>query len=255
MDPNRRSSYAILGAKLAEELFDDESPLGKRVRIGGSTFLVIGVMEAKGQMLGFDFDDTVYIPVASAMDLFDVDELVEIDVVAISTDVIPEVVEGIRSMLMGRHRGEEDFTITTQTEMLDTFGKIISMITIAVSGIAAVSLLVGAIGILTIMWISVHERTNEIGLLRALGVPRSTVQGLFLLESVLLAVAGGALGLMTGFAIIAFGRAAVPGLPLSTPPLAVAAALAMCLVVGVVSGVAPARRAADLDPVDALRAE
>jgi putative ABC transport system permease protein len=105
------------------------------------------------------------------------------------------------------------------------------------------------------MWISVHERTNEIGLLRALGVPRSTVQGLFLLESVLLAVAGGTLGLMTGFAIIGFGRAAVPGLPLSTPPLAVAAALAMCLVVGVVSGVAPARRAADLDPVDALRAE
>jgi putative ABC transport system permease protein len=205
-------------------------------------------MEAKGQMLGFDFDDIAFISVASAMDLFNVDELVEIDIVAAGTDVIPEVVEGIRSMLMRRHRGEEDFTITTQTEMLDTFGKIIGMITIAVSGIAGVSLLVGAMGILTIMWISVHERT-------ALGVPRSTVQGLFLLESVLLAVAGGALGLMVGFAIIGLGRAAVPGLPLSTPPLAVAAALAMCLVVGVVSGVAPARRAADLDPVDALRTE
>jgi putative ABC transport system permease protein len=139
--------------------------------------------------------------------------------------------------------------------MLDTFGKIIGMITIAVSGIAGVSLLVGAMGILTIMWISVHERTNEIGLLRALGVPRSTVQGLFLLESVLLAVAGGALGLMAGFALIGLGRAVVPGLPLSTPPAAVAAALAMCLVVGVVSGVAPARRAAQLDPVEALRTE
>jgi putative ABC transport system permease protein len=255
MDPNRRSSYAVLGAKLSQELFDDESPLGERVRIGGSTFLVIGVMEAKGQMLGFDFDDIAFISVASAMDLFNIDELVEIDIVASSTDVIPEVVEGIRSMLMRRHRGEEDFTITTQTEMLDTFGKIIGMITIAVSGIAGVSLLVGAMGILTIMWISVHERTNEIGLLRALGVTRSTVQGLFLLESVLLAVAGGALGLTAGFAIIGFGRAAVPGLPLSTPPSAIVAALAMCLVVGVVSGVAPARRAADLDPIDALRAE
>jgi putative ABC transport system permease protein len=212
-------------------------------------------MEAKGQMLGFDFDDTAYIPVASALDLFDVDELVEIDVVAASTDVIPEVVEGIRSVLMDRHRGEEDFTITTQTEMLETFGKIIGMITIAVSGIAGVSLLVGAMGILTIMWISVHERTNEIGLLRALGVTRATVQGLFLLESVLLAVAGGALGLLAGFATTSLGRAAIPGLPLSTPPMAVIAALVMCLVVGVVSGVAPARRAADLDPVDALRAE
>jgi putative ABC transport system permease protein len=255
MDPNRRSSYAVLGSKLSTELFDDVSPLGKRVRIGGYSFLVIGVMEAKGQMLGFDFDDTAYVPVASALDIFDVDELVEIDVVASDTDVIPEVVEGIRSVLMERHRGEEDFTITTQTEMLDTFGKIIGMITIAVSGIAGVSLVVGAMGILTIMWISVHERTNEIGLLRALGVSRGTVQGLFLLESVVLAVAGGVLGLLSGLGLTALGRAAVPGLPLSTPPLAIVAALAMCLAVGIVSGVAPARRAADLDPVEALRTE
>jgi putative ABC transport system permease protein len=212
-------------------------------------------MEAKGQLLGFDLDDTAYIPVATAMDLFDVFELQEIDIVAAGTEVIPEVVDGARAVLMARHRGEEDFTITTQTEMLDTFGKIIGMITIAVSGIAGVSLLVGAMGILTIMWISVHERTNEIGLLRALGVTRGTVQGLFLFESVLLAVAGGALGLLAGLSLIAIGRAAVPGLPLSTPPLAVVAALLMCLVVGVVSGVAPARRAAGLDPVDALRAE
>jgi putative ABC transport system permease protein len=255
MDPNRRSSYAVLGAKLSQELFDDLSPLGKRIRIGGYTFLVIGVMESKGQMLGFDLDDTVYVPVASALDIFDVDELVEIDVVASNTDVIPEVVAEIRSLLMERHRDEEDFTITTQTEMLDTFGKIIGMITIAVSGIAGISLLVGAMGILTIMWISVHERTNEIGLLRALGVSRGTVQGLFLLESVLLAVAGGTLGLAAGLSLTALGRAAVPGLPLSTPPLAIVAALIMCLLVGVVSGVAPARRAADLDPVDALRTE
>jgi putative ABC transport system permease protein len=255
MDPNRRSSYAVLGTKLSQELFDDVSPLGERVRIGGYTFLVIGVMEAKGQMMGFDMDDTAYVPVASAMDLFDVDELVEIDIVASGTDVISEVVEEARAVLMARHRGEEDFTITTQTEMLETFGKIIGMITIAVSGIAGVSLLVGAMGILTIMWISVHERTNEIGLLRALGVSRTTVQGLFLLESVLLAVAGGFLGLAAGLGLVGLGRAAVPNLPLSTPPLAIIAALAMCLLVGVISGVAPARRAADLDPVEALRTE
>jgi len=255
MDPNRRASYAVLGSKLAHELFDETSPLGHRVRIGGYSFLVIGVMESKGQLLGFDLDDTAYIPVATAQDLFDVDELQEIDVVASSTEVIPEVVEGVRAVLMSRHRGEEDFTITTQTEMLDTFGKIIGMITIAVSGIAGISLLVGAMGILTIMWISVHERTNEIGLLRALGVSRGTVQGLFLLESVLLATAGGVLGLAAGLFLTSLGRAAVPGLPLSTPPLAIVAALAMCLLVGVISGVAPARRAADLDPVEALRTE
>jgi putative ABC transport system permease protein len=255
MDPNRRGSYAVLGAKLSRELFDERSPLGERVRIGGYSFLVIGVMEAKGQILGFDLDDTAFIPVATAMDLFNVDELMEIDLVAASTDVIPDVVDDVRAVLMARHRGEEDFTITTQTEMLETFDKIIGMITVAVSGIAAVSLLVGAMGILTIMWISVHERTNEVGLLRALGVQRGTVEGLFLLESVLLALAGGALGLGAGFALVGGGRALIPGLPLSTPPMAVAAALTMCVVVGVVSGVAPARRAAGLDPVEALRAE
>jgi putative ABC transport system permease protein len=193
--------------------------------------------------------------VATALDLFDSDELQEIDVVAANTDVIPEVVEGMRTILMERHRGEEDFTITTQTEMLDTFGRIIGMITIAVSGIAGVSLLVGAIGILTIMWISVNERTAEIGLLRALGVPQSMVQWLFLLESVLLAVAGGLLGLAAGFGLISLSKAMVPGLPLSTPALAVVAALVMCLLVGVASGVMPARRAANLDPVEALRSE
>jgi putative ABC transport system permease protein len=255
MDPHRKSSYGVLGAKLSQELFGEVSPLGKRVRMGGNTFLVIGVMEAKGQMLGFDMDDLAWVPVATAMNLFDVDELVEIDVIASSTDVIPEVVANMRAILKERHRGEEDFTITTQTEMLDTFGKIIGMITIAVSGIAGVSLLVGAMGILTIMWISVHERTNEIGLLRALGVSRHTVQWLFLLESMLLAVAGGILGLGAGAAIIGLSRALVPDLPISTPPLAVVAALVMCCVVGAVSGVAPARRAADLDPVESLRAE
>jgi putative ABC transport system permease protein len=255
IDPHRRGSYAVMGAKLARELFGETSPLGQRIRVGGWSLLVVGMMAPKGQVVGFDLDDTAFIPVATAMDLFNTVELVEIDVVAESTDAIPDVVEGVRRILTDRHRGEEDFTITTQTEMLDTFGRVIGIITVAVSGIAGVSLLVGAMGILTIMWISVHERTAEIGLLRALGVQRSTVQRLFILEAVLLAVAGGGLGLVAGFGIGAVMRALVPGLPLRTPLEAVAAALAMSLIVGVASGLAPARRAAGLDPIDALRAE
>ena len=255
IDPHRQSSVAVLGPTLAREIFGATPPLGERVRIGGRGFVVIGLMASKGQLLGFDVDDSCYIPVASAMDLFNLTELQEIDVVASSTEAIPSAVEGIKRVLTARHRGQEDFTVTTQTEMLDTFGRVIGIITVAVSAIAGISLLVGAMGILTIMWISVHERTAEIGLLRALGVTRAGVQRLFLTEALLLSVLGGAAGIFGGVVIVTVARALVPGLPLATPPEAVAAAVAMSLLVGVVSGIAPARRAASLDPIEALRAE
>ena len=241
--------------KLARELFGEASPLGQRVRIGSWGFLVIGVMESKGQLLGFDVDDSAYIPVASALDLFNQTELLAIDVVARDADAVQGVVARIKAALTARHRDNEDFTVTTQTEMLDTFGRIIGIITAAVTAIAGISLFVGAIGILTIMWISVHERTGEIGLLRALGVSAAAVQRLFLLEATALAVAGGVAGVAIGFAVEGVLHAVVPGLPLATPPEAVVAALAMSLLVGIAAGVIPARRAAALDPVDALRAE
>ncbi len=255
LDPHRRGNFAVLGAKLARELFGTDSPLGRRVRVGGASLLVIGVMEPKGQLLGFDLDDCAFMPVATAMDLFNQVELFEIDILARSTAAIPGVVAGITSVLTARHRGNDDFTVTTQTEMLDTFGRIIGIVTVAVTAIAGISLFVGAIGILTIMWISVHERTGEIGLLRALGVTERGVERLFLWEATVLAAAGGLAGAGFGLAVQGLARAFVPGLPLATPPEAVAAALAMSLAVGVAAGVIPARRAAALDPVEALRAE
>ncbi len=254
-DPRRRGSTAVLGPKLSRELFGETSPLGKRVRIGGSSLLVIGVMESKGQFLGFDLDDAAYVPVATGMDLFNVDELNEIDVLTMNSDIIPQVVEGIRTVLTERHRGEEDFTITTQAEMLDTFGRILGIITVSVSGIAAVSLMVGAIGILTIMWISVTERTREIGLLRSLGVTPAGISGLFLTESVIVALIGGLAGIAIGRGAAALIRWFVPSMPLRTPTGAVVAAVAMSLIVGVASGWLPARRAASLDPIEALREE
>lgn len=255
VETHRQASVAVLGPKLARELFGSVSALGQRVRIGGRPFLVVGVMEPKGRFLGFDLDDACYIPVASAMALFRASELTEIDVSAVSAEAIPSVVEAIKKLLVARHRGEEDFTVTTQNEMLDTLGRVMDIVTVAVSGIAGISLLVGAIGILTIMWIAVHERTAEIGLLRAIGVERSTVVAVFLLESAMLSLVGGLAGLAGSFGLGFALRAAIPGFPFATPPEAVVAALVVSAVVGLAAGVLPARRAAQVDPVEALREE
>ncbi|MHC5209601.1 MAG: ABC transporter permease [Planctomycetota bacterium] len=254
-DPRRSSALAVLGPKLKRELFGDENALGRWVRAAGWRLRVIGVMEPKGQLLGFDIDDAIYVPVATSMRMFNLDELMEIDVTFHHESMTEPVVAGVRRLLTDRHGGREDFTITTQAEMLSVFGDIMDVITLAVTGIAAISLLVGAIGILTMMWIAVSQRTHEIGLLRALGATRAQVQQLFLIEAIGLAVLGGLIGLAGGLGLAALLRVLVPGLPVQTPPGYVLAALVVCLVTGLLSGVAPARRAASLDPIEALHAE
>lgn len=255
MDYSRRSQVAVLGPRVARELFGSAPPLGERVKIGGESFRVIGIMAPKGQMLGFDIDDAVYIPAGTAMALFNLRECHEIDVVARSAEEVDRLVSAIHDLVRKRHRGQEDFSIQTQADMLGALSRVMAIITLAVGGIAGISLLVGAIGILTIMWVSVHERTFEIGLLRALGVTRAGVAGLFLLEATTLSLAGGLGGLAAGYLLKAAMQLAVPGLPMEIPWYAVAGALAMSFGVGMASGYLPARRAASLDPVEALRAE
>ncbi|MEE8368533.1 MAG: ABC transporter permease [Thermoanaerobaculia bacterium] len=254
-DPRRRASMAVLGPKLKNELFDDQNPLGKFVRIGGTRFRVVGLMEPKGQLLGFDLDDSAYIPVASALKIFNTDEVNEIDVLFSHSSMVDTVIADIRSLLTERHRGKEDFTITSQAAMLDVFGNVMQVITASVSAIAAISLLVGAIGILTMMWISVGERTHEIGLIRSLGATRRQVQWLFLTEAAIISTLGGLAGLAFGLAVCALLRQAIPGLPIQTPTVYAVAAVVFSLATGIISGVAPANRAAALEPVTALRAE
>jgi putative ABC transport system permease protein len=254
-DPRRGAPLAVLGPKLARELFGDRSALGEFVHVAGGRFRVVGVMEPKGQMMGFDIDDLAYVPVASAMDLFDLDELMEIDLIYSAVRETARVEAEAKRVLAVRHGGTEDFTVTSQEAMLDVFGNVMDVVTMAVGAIAGISLLVGATGILTMMWIAVGERTSEIGLVRALGASRRQVQALFLAEAAALAGLGGVAGVVLGLGVGAALRLAVPGLPVETPVRFVVAGLVVSVATGLVSGVAPARRAALLDPIEALRAE
>ncbi|RMG06423.1 MAG: ABC transporter permease [Planctomycetota bacterium] len=254
-DPRRGGNVAVLGAVLKRELFGDENALGRVVRIAGARFRVVGVMAPRGKILGMDIDDVAYVPVATAMKLFNLDELLEINVTFAHEELTERVERQVRAVLRERHDGREDFTVTTQTGMLDVFGKVMTMITAALGAMGGISLLVGAVGILTMQWIAVGERTHEIGLLRAIGATRRQVLSVFLAEAVLVSALGGACGMAAGVAVTEALRLALPGLPLRTPPAFFGAGVAVSVLTGLAAGVLPARRAARLDPIEALRAE
>ncbi len=253
-DPTAPRAFAVLGYKVKQELFGNLNPLGERIRIGGDRYRIIGVMEAKGQVLGFDLDDTVYIPAARGLNLFNREGLMEIDLLYEEGTSVAHVVAGIKRILKTRH-GREDFTITTQEQMLEVLGSILNVLTFAVGAIGSISLFVGGIGIVTIMTISVNERTTEIGLLRALGAKQGQVLSLFLGEAVVLSAVGGACGLLLGIGIAQLLHAILPAMPVHTPWTFVLLAEGLAIVIGLIAGVLPARRAARLDPVEALRSE
>jgi putative ABC transport system permease protein len=253
-EPRRARAFAVLGSKLRSELFAGRSPLGERIRIGGETYRIIGTMQAKGQMLGFDLDDTVYIPVGRAMAMFDRESLMEVDVLYRPGTDADALAERIRKRLIARH-GNEDFTVVTQDQMLEVLGSVLDVLTLAVGALGAVSLLVGGIGILTIMTISVNERTAEVGLLRALGAGRRQVIILFLGEAIVLSGIGGIAGMLFGAGGAWLISASVTGLPARVAWDYALLALCIAFLVGLLAGVAPASRAARLDPVSALRDE
>lgn len=253
-DPEHARAFIALGSKVRDEIFGDTNPLGSRIEVGGSRFRVVGIMESKGQILGVDLDDTVYIPAGRALELFNREGLMEIDVVYAPEADPGTVVGAIRSKLLARH-GREDFTITPQQEMMDALSSVLDVLTFAVGALGSISLLVGGVGILTIMTIAVTERTSEIGLLRALGAKRGQVLTLFLGEAILISSIGGTLGLSAGIGIAQLLTIAIPALPVNTPWLFVVLAETIAVTIGLAAGVVPATRAAGLDPVEALRAE
>lgn len=253
-DPRAARSFVVLGSKVRDELFGSENPLGRRIRIGGERYAVIGVMGSKGQMLGFDLDDAVYIPASRALGMFDRESLMEVDLLYAADVRAKDIVKKVKALLMARH-GEEDFTITTQEQMLDVLGSVLNILTLAVGALGGISLLVGGVGILTIMTIAVNERKAEIGLLRAVGAVRGQILALFLGEAVVLAGIGGLAGLVIGAGGASLLGYLVPALPTHTPWIYVALAEILAASMGLLAGILPARRAANMDPIDALRAE
>jgi putative ABC transport system permease protein len=212
------------------------------------------VIEEKGQLLGFDLDDIAYIPVDWTQSLFNREGLMEINVMFTAGTSSQQLSGRLRQALRERH-GREDFSLTTQDDMLGSLDRILGTLTIAIAALGGISLLVGAVGILTIMTTTVAERTAEIGLLRAIGATPRQVLGLFLLEAALLSLAGGVLGLLLMGLLFGVLLLALPDLPLSLAPGFLLTALVLSALIGLLAGIAPARRAAQLHPVDALRSE
>ncbi len=253
-DESSARAFVVLGSKLRTELFGSENPLGQRLRIGGLHFRVIGVLAPKGQFLGIDLDDTAFIPTARAQELFNREGVDEINIAAEEGVPAGIVAAAIKQRLIARH-GREDFTVISQEEMLKTLSNILNVLTMAVGALGGISLLVGGVGIVTIMTIAVSERTGEIGLLVALGARRRTILLLFLGEAVALSAIGGLLGLLLGIGLAQLIHFALPALPVHTPLSFVLLAETIAISIGLAAGVLPARRAARLDPVDALRSE
>ena len=248
---DRGAPVAVLGSQLARELFPAADPVGQVVRVGDWRMRVIGVLEPRGQQLGIDMDDVVIVPVATAMKMLNRSGLFRLVMQVRSYADLGRTREGVLRILTERH-GEEDVTVITQDAVVTAFDSILGALTMALGGIAAVSLAVAGVGIMNVMLVSVSERTREVGLLKALGAGRGQILAAFLAEAVLISSAGGVLGLGLGWAAVLGLVAVYPALPASPPAWAVAAAVALAVAVGAVFGVLPARRATRLDPVTAL---
>jgi putative ABC transport system permease protein len=256
-DIEKGNKVVVIGTTLKKELFGEDRALYQKISVNGSKHLVVGILEDRGMALGLDLGDLAIIPLPSAQQMFKggEDELWEILVGARSQEDIEFAKESVIKIVRAAHDGNDDFTITDQDGMLSTFNRIFDMLRLLLVGIASISLLVGGIGIMNIMLVSVRERTREVGIRKAVGAKRSDIALQFLIEAVTLSTLGGLTGIFIGATGVFFIHYFYPTLPIAISTWAVLTAFFFSMGVGVFFGVYPAVKAAGVDPVVALRYE
>lgn len=249
-----RALVAVIGQTVVEELFSNKSPVGEKITIKGKSFTVIGVLEEKGSSMGTNSDDRIVIPITTAQRLTGSTQVNTIYLQAQSADVAELAVAHITAIYKQKHKREDTVRVTSQDELLETISSNTKTFTIMLGAIAGISLLVGGIGIMNIMLVSVTERTREIGIRKALGAKRKSILSQFIVESVLLSVAGGLLGVAFGIGVAkmvsSFGA-----MTTVLSPISILVSFLFALAVGLFFGVYPAYKAANLDPIIALRHE
>ena len=251
-DRERTASVVVIGRTVARELFEGSNPLGMAVRIGGWRMRVVGVLAERGTQLGMQVDESVFIAAATGMKMANKSSVDRIMLELHPRADADETIEEVKALLIERH-DEEDFTCVSQDAVLKSLATIILTLTIAVAGIAAVSLGVAGIGIMNVMLVTVSERSAEVGLLKAVGATRRQILAIFLLEAATLSAVGGAIGIVAGTGLVLLGNFLYPAVDAVTPIWAIVAVVILSLGTGIVFGVLPAWRAAELDPVAALQ--